>query len=404
LVTGATGFVGWHVTRRLIERAGPVRVLVRPASDLRSIDGLNVERVCGDLRDRSSLNKALDGVRQVFHVAADYRLWAKTPDDIYQSNVAGTLNLIDASRQAGVERFIYTSSVATIAVPAGERLPDETTEARLEQMIGHYKRSKFLAEQEVIKAAARGLPAVVVNPTTPIGPGDWKPTPTGRIIVDFLNGRIPAYVDTGFNIVAVEEVAEGHWLAATRGRIGERYILGERNITLREFLGLVAAASGRKAPRVQMPHAVALAAGYAENFVASILGREPRIPLEGVRMARHKMFVDCSKAARELGFKPTGVQAAIERAVRWYVDNGYVANYSPPRRGGVDATSKDIAKPPSNGADGVVRPAKLHSGAELTTIKASRYRARAARPSARNRVASRLLIDRAATPPQRGGE
>jgi dihydroflavonol-4-reductase len=324
LVTGATGFVGWHVTRLLIERSGHVRVLVRPASQTGAIDELNVERVCGDLRDRSSLNKALEGVRQVFHVAADYRLWAKNPDDIYESNVAGTLNLIDASRRAGVEQFIYTSSVATIAVPAGERLPDEATQARLDQMIGHYKRSKFLAEQEVMKAAAGGFPAVVVNPTTPIGPGDWKPTPTGRIIVDFLNGRIPAYVDTGFNIVAVEDVAEGHWLAAARGQVGERYILGDRNITLKDFLGLVAEVSGRKAPRIQMPHAVALAAGYADNFVSALLGREPSIPLEGVRMARHKMFVDCSKAARELGFKPTGIEGAIERAVRWYVKNGYV--------------------------------------------------------------------------------
>src|SRR5437764_2856140 len=248
LVTGATGFVGWHVTRLLMERTGRVRVLVRPSSDLRTIERLNAERVCGDLRDPASLKKALEGVGQVFHVAADYRLWAKNPDEIYQSNVGGTLNLIEASRQAGVQRFIYTSSVATIAVPAHGTLPDESTAASLDQMIGHYKRSKFLAEQEVLKAAAGGFPAVVVNPTTPIGPGDWKPTPTGKIVVDFLNGRIPAYVDTGFNIVAVEDVAEGHWLAATRGRIGESYILGERNITLKEFLGLTAGASGLRAP------------------------------------------------------------------------------------------------------------------------------------------------------------
>jgi len=324
LVTGATGFVGCHVARLLAERSGHVRVLVRPASQLRSIDGLNVERVTGDLRDPSALTKALEGVRRVFHVAADYRLWAKNPSELYQNNVAGTQNLIEASRQAGVERFIYTSSVATIAVPAGH-LPDETTQAGLDQMIGHYKKSKYLAEQEVIKAAANGFPAVVVNPTTPIGPWDWKPTPTGRIVVDFLNGRIPAYVDTGFNVVAVEDVAEGHLLAATRGRIGERYILGDRNVTLRDFLRFVAEASGHEAPRVRMPHAVALAAGYAENFFAVILGREPRIPLEGVRMARHKMFVDCSKAAGELGFRPTGVERAVERAVRWYVENGYVA-------------------------------------------------------------------------------
>ena len=328
LVTGATGFVGWHVARMLTERVGQVRVLVRPSSDLRSIDLLNVERISGDLREPASLKKALEGVRQVFHVAADYRLWTRNPDDIYQSNVGGTLSLIDESRKAGVERFIYTSSVATIAVPAGGRLPDETTEASLDQMIGHYKKSKFLAEQEVLTAAATGFPAVVVNPTTPIGPGDWKPTPTGRIIVDFLNGRIPAYVDTGFNVVAVEDVAEGHWFAATCGRIGERYILGERNITLKDFLKLTAAASNRRAPRVQIPHAVAFAAGYADNVAAWVLRREPRIPLEGVRMARHKMFVDCSKAARELGFMTTGIEGAIERAVKWYVENGYVPKYS----------------------------------------------------------------------------
>jgi len=299
-------------------------VLVRPSSQLRSIEGLNVDRVYGDLRDGSSLSTALEGVRQVFHAAADYRLWARNPEEIYESNVLGTRNLIEASRQAGVERFIYTSSVATIAVPAGDRLPDEKTEAGLDQMIGHYKRSKFMAERAVMQAAAGGFPAVVVNPTTPVGPGDWKPTPTGRIVVDFLNGRMPAYVDTGFNVVAVEDVAEGHWLAAKQGRIGERYILGGRNVTLKEFLDVVAAVTGRHAPRVRLPYAVALAAGYAENLLSSVIGREPRIPLEGVRMAKHKMFVDCSRAARELGFKPASIEGAIDRAVRWYVDNGYV--------------------------------------------------------------------------------
>jgi dihydroflavonol-4-reductase len=332
LVTGATGFVGWHVARLLTERAKPVRVLVRPTSQLRAIEALNVDRVYGDLRDRSSLRKVLEGVNQVFHVAADYRLWARDPDEIYENNVLGTRNLIDASQQAHVERFVYTSSVATIigarasrAVPAGNRLPDEQTQTRLEQMIGHYKRSKFMAEQEVMQAAANGFPAVVVNPTTPVGPGDWKPTPTGRIIVDFLNGRMPAYVDTGFNVVAVEDVAEGHWLAAKHGRIGERYILGQQNMTLKEFLDVMAAVAGRPAPRVRMPYTLALAAGYTENLMCSVIKRPPRIPLEGVRMAKHKMFVDSSRAARELGFRPAGVEAAIGRAVRWYIDNGYVA-------------------------------------------------------------------------------
>jgi len=324
LITGATGFIGWHVARLLTERVTGVRVMVRPTSRLRAIEGLNVDRVEGDLRDRTSLSKALDGVSEVFHVAADYRLWAKNPNDIYESNVLGTRNLIEASRQAGVERFVYTSSVATIAVPAGDRLPDERTQAGLDQMIGHYKRSKFMAEQEVMEAAVKGFPAVVVNPATPVGPGDWKPTPTGRIIVDFLNGRMPAYVDTGFNVVGVEDVAEGHWLAAKQGRVGERYILGDRNMTLKQFLAIVAAATGRPAPRIRLPYAVALAAGYTENLFCSVMGREPRIPLEGVRMAKHKMFVDCSRATRELGFRPAGLEAAIGRAVRWYIENGYV--------------------------------------------------------------------------------
>jgi dihydroflavonol-4-reductase len=377
LVTGATGFVGWHVARLLTERAGEVRVLVRPSSDLRSIDRLNVQRVSGDLREPLSLKKALEGVRQVFHVAADYRLWARNPDDIYQSNVGGTLNLIDESRKAGVERFVYTSSVATIAVPAEDRLPDERTKASLDQMIGHYKKSKFLAEQEVLRAATTGFPAVVVNPTTPIGPGDWKPTPTGRIIVDFLNGRIPAYVDTGFNVVAVEDVAEGHWLAATRGRIGERYILGERNVTLKDFLKLTAVASNRPSPRVQIPHGVAFAAAYAENVAAWFFGREPRIPLEGVRMARHKMFVDCSKAGRELGFQTTGIEGAVERAVKWYVENGYVG-----------AKKKD--SPPKLGGG----PSEARRGGSL--LEPPRLRS--------SKVAAHHLLERAATPPHLGGE
>src|SRR3989449_1973188 len=332
LITGAAGFLGWHVTRLLARHVESVRVLVRPTSQTRAMEGLNVDCVYGDLRDKASLANALEGVRQVFHVAADYRLWAKNPDEIYENNVVGTRNLLAASREAGVERFVYTSSVATIAVPSGDGLPDEGTPTRLDQMIGHYKRSKFMAEQEVMEAAAKGFPAVVVNPTTPVGAGDWKPTPTGRIIVDFLNGRIPAYVDTGFNVVAVEDVAEGHWLPAKHGRIGGRYIRGGRNMTLKEFLDVVAAAASRPAPSMRLPYAVALAAGYTENLLCSVLGREPRIPLEGVRMAKHKMFVDCSRATRDLGFNPSGAEGAIGRAVRWYIDNGYVED-SPPRSG-----------------------------------------------------------------------
>src|SRR5437867_2940817 len=323
LVTGATGFIGSHVTRVLTTRTKDIRVLARPTSVQRYIEGSPIEIVRGDLRDPASLAKALDGVKHVFHVAADYRLWSKNPSELYDNNVVGTQNLIFASRKAGVERFVYTSTVGTIAVP-GADLPDENAKATLEDMIGHYKKSKLLAEQEVLKAAAQGFPAVVVNPTAPVGPGDWKPTPTGRIIVDFLNGRMPAYVDTGLNLVAVEDVAQGHYLAAQHGRIGERYILGARNMTLKELLDALAVVTGLAAPRFRLPYAVAFAAGYAENLFCSIAGREPRIPLEGVRMARHNMFVDCPLATRELGFRPSSVEAALERAARWYIDNGYV--------------------------------------------------------------------------------
>jgi dihydroflavonol-4-reductase len=326
LVTGAAGFVGSHLTRLLIERRNNLRILLRPTSSTRSVDSFSCERVYADLRDASSLEKALKGVRQVFHVAADYRLWAKQPNEIYENNVGGTRNLIDAARRANVERFIYTSTVGTIAVPGGPQLPDEQTQATIHDMIGHYKKSKFMAEEEVLEAAAGGFPAVIVNPTTPIGPGDWKPTPTGRIVVDFLNGRMPAYVDTGFNVVGVEDVAEGHLLAAERGRAGQRYILGGRNVTLKEVLDALAAVTGRAAPRMRLPYTFALAAGYAESVLSTITGREPRIPLEGVRMARHKMFVDCSRAARELGFQAGGIEDALDRAARWYVSNGYVKN------------------------------------------------------------------------------
>jgi len=323
LVTGASGFIGSHLTRLVVRRGCRVRVLVRPGSRLNAIEALPVDVVRGDLRDPGSLAGAVDGVRRVFHAAADYRLWTRDPRELYASNVEGTRHLIDACRRAGIERFVYTSSVATIAVPRGSTLPDETTVARIDEMVGHYKRSKLLAEQEVLAAAAGGLPAIVVNPTTPVGPGDWKPTPTGRMIVDFLRGRMVAYLDTGLNLVPVEDVAEGHLLAAERGRVGERYILGGRNMTLQEIFEALAAVSGRPAPRKRMPFAAALAAGYASEAFARISGREPPVPLEGVRMARHRMFVDASKAQRDLGFVPGSVEGALERAVRWYVEHEY---------------------------------------------------------------------------------
>jgi dihydroflavonol-4-reductase len=325
LVTGATGFLGSHVARQLASRGDDVRVLVRPSSDTRALEGLEVERVIGDVRDVTSLDRAIADVTRVFHVAADYRLWARNPREIYESNVTGTRNLLDASRRAGVEKFVYTSTVATIAVPREGRLPDETTKSSVDEMIGHYKRSKYEAEQCAMQAAEAGLPVVIVNPTTPVGPGDWKPTPTGKIVVDFLNGRMPGYVDTGLNFVPVEDCAAGHLLAADRGRIGERYILGGRNLTLKEVLDMLASISGLRAPRWKFPHALAYVAACVGAAVSAATGREPQIPLEGVRMARHKMFVDASKAARELDFSPGPIEGAFERAVRWYETCGYVA-------------------------------------------------------------------------------
>jgi dihydroflavonol-4-reductase len=327
LVTGASGFIGSHVAKRLVAKGNHVRVLTRPTSRLEAIIDVDVERVTGDLRDPSSLGSALKGVQRVFHVAADYRLWASNPREIYQTNVDGTRNLLAAARRAGVERFVYTSTVGTVAAPGVlSGLPNEETVAGLHQMIGHYKRSKFLAEQEALQAACEALPVVIVNPTTPVGPGDWKPTPTGRMIVDFLNGRTPAYVDSGLNIVAVDDVAEGHWLAAERGKVGERYLLGGDNLTLQEIFGILARVSGRRAPNWKIPHGLAFAAGCAEAVISRIIRREPRIPLDGVRMARHKMFVDCSKAIRELGFSPGPADAALERAAQWYLDHGYAGS------------------------------------------------------------------------------
>jgi dihydroflavonol-4-reductase len=240
--------------------------------------------------------------------------------------------LLEAARRAGAERIVYTSTVATIAVPRHGALPNEETQAKLDDMIGHYKRSKFLAEQVVIDAARAGVPVVIVNPTAPVGPGDWKPTPTGRIILDFLQGKMPAYVDTGLNVVAVEDVAVGHLLAAEKGRVGERYILGARNMTLKQILDALSAITGRPSPRVRLPHAIALAAGYADELYSRLAGREPQIPVEGVKMSRHKMFVESDKAARELGYKPGKVEAALERAVRWYEEHGYIANRAGAKR------------------------------------------------------------------------
>src|SRR5271166_4817052 len=324
LVTGAAGFLGSHVTRQLVARGESVRVLMRPSSNNRAISDLPLEYVTGDLRDSASLERAMNRVKRVFHVAADYRLWAKKPQDIYDSNVGGTKNLLAAAKRAGVEQLIYTSTVATIAVDRPE-LPNEFTGAKLEEMVGHYKRSKWMAEREALQAAKEGLPVIVAMPTTPVGPWDWKPTPTGKIILDFLNGKMPGYVETGLNFVGVEECAAGHLLAAERGKVGERYLLGAENLTLKEMLDALAKITGLRAPGMKIPHGVALGVAYVESAFSRLVGKEPQIPVEGVKIAQHKMFVDASRAKRELGFEPGPVAAALERAVRWYQANGYVS-------------------------------------------------------------------------------
>ena len=322
LVTGATGFIGGHVARLLVERGCGVRVLVRPGSNLAGIAGLQVEKAEGDLRDIDSLRQALQGCRQLYHAAAEYRLWTKEPASIYQSNVDGTRNILQAASESGITKVVYTSTVGTVGFPR-HGLGSENSPANLVQISGDYKFSKLKAEQTAVQFAAQGLPVVIVNPTAPVGEGDLKPTPTGKIIVDFMRGAMPAYVDTGLNLVDVRDVAVGHLLAAEHGEPGQRYILGARNMTLREILETLARISGRRAPRLRLPYWAALAFSAAESALASVTGREPRAPLEAVRMARKKMFVSTEKAERELGFRPGPVEDALQRAVEWFRRNHY---------------------------------------------------------------------------------
>ncbi len=326
LVTGATGFVGSAVARQLLDRGQAVRVLARPGGDRRNIAGLSVEIAEGDLRDRASLDRALAGCDALFHVAADYRLWVPRPDEIYEANVAGTRALMLAAGEAGVKRIVYTSSVATLGIDSGGAPSDETTPAALSDMIGHYKRSKFLAEDEVRRLVAdQGLPAVIVNPSTPIGPRDIKPTPTGRMIVEAAAGRIPAFVDTGLNIVHVEDVAAGHLLAFDRGRVGERYVLGGRDMTLREILAEVARICGRRPPRVRLPHGLVLPVAYAAEAWARLArGGEPFVTVDGVRMARKRMFFSSAKAEAELGYGARAPGEALGDAIAWFRQAGYL--------------------------------------------------------------------------------
>ena len=321
LVTGATGFVGSAVARRLLARGHRVRALVRASSDLGNLEGLDVERVRGDLTDPPSLQAALAGCDALFHVAADYRLWTPDPQVLYTANVEGTRHLMEAALAQGVERIVYTSSVATLGLHADGTPADEDTPVSIHDMIGHYKRSKYLAERVVRElVATRGLPAVIVNPSTPVGPRDIKPTPTGRMVRDAALGRMPAYVDTGLNIVHVDDVAEGHCLALERGRTGERYILGGENLSLREILTIISSLTGRRPPRIRLPHELVLPLGYVAQTWARLRGGpEPRLTADGVRMARKKMYFSSGKARRELGYASRPAREALADAVAWFL-------------------------------------------------------------------------------------
>jgi dihydroflavonol-4-reductase len=301
-----------------------LRLLVRSGSDPRNIQTLNADRVVGDLRDPASIEKAMSGCDVVFHVAADYRLWVRDPQQMYLANVEGTRALLEAARKNKLRRVVYTSSVATMGFTSNGRPTDEDFPVSLDDMIGHYKRSKFMAEEVALAAGRGGMDVVVVNPTTPVGEQDIKPTPTGRIVVDFLRKKFPAYVDTGLNLVDVTECARGHVAALEKGRTGERYILGGQNLTLKQILDKLAAITGLPSPKVKLPYAVALAAGVVDEIVTGrILGREPRATIDAVRMGRKKMFVSCAKAERELGWKTVPVDDALRRAVEWFQTNGY---------------------------------------------------------------------------------
>jgi dihydroflavonol-4-reductase len=324
LVTGATGFVGAAVARALAAAGTEVRVLLRPDSDLRNLAGLAVEQVHGDLRDRDSLRRALTGCAQLYHVAAHYTLWAKNPSIFYDVNVTGTRVLMETAREAGTERIVYTSTIGAIGLPPDGGPGTEETPVSLDQMAGDYKRSKYLAEQEVLKLARAGLPVVIVNPSAPVGERDIKPTPTGQIIVDFMKGRMWAYIETGMNLIDVDDVAIGHLRAMERGRIGERYILGNRNLSLCEVFEILSGLTGVPAPRLRLPWQAIVPLAYANQWLADyITHRAPRIPLEGVKMAKHKMHYDCSKAIKELDLPQTPVEIALEKAVRWFRDHNY---------------------------------------------------------------------------------
>lgn len=324
-VTGATGFLGSHVARVLSDQGASLRLLVRPSSNLKNLAGLDAETASGDLRDPASLEKAMSGCDTVFHVAADYRLWVRDPQEMYRSNVEGTRAILEAARKVAVRRVVYTSSVATMGFTSNGHRADEDSPVALADMIGHYKRSKFMAEQVALQAGRSGMHVVTVNPTTPVGEQDIKPTPTGRIIVDFLKRKFPAYVETGLNLVDVTECARGHIAALEKGKSGERYILGGENLSLKQILDELGAISGLPSPSVKLPYAFAFAAAVVDETISGrILGREPRATIDTVRMGRKKMFASSAKAERELGWKLVPAENALRRAVDWFRSNGYV--------------------------------------------------------------------------------
>lgn len=326
LVSGATGFVGSAVVRRLLQQDRTVRVLARPSSDRRNLQDLPIEVAVGDLRDRASLENAVQGCEAVFHVAADYRLWTLDPEEMYEANVSGTRNLMLAAGEVGVRRIVYTSSVATLGIaPAGTPSTEETPSG-LDDMIGHYKRSKFLAEAEVSRLAeVEGLPVVIVNPSTPIGPRDIKPTPTGRMVVEAAAGRMPAFVDTGLNLAHVDDVADGHLLAMERGEIGERYILGGQDMSLQTILEEIADMVGRKPPRIRIPHNAILPVAYAVEGAARLFRtREPFVTIDGIRMAKKHMYFSSDKAREQLGYNPRPARDALRAAIDWFSENGYL--------------------------------------------------------------------------------
>jgi len=324
LVTGATGFIGGNLVRELLKGGFQVRAVARKDSDRRNIDGLDVEIAVGDLCDRPSLDRALEGCDVLFHVAAAYTFWTPNPSAVYETNVGGTENILAAAGDAGIKKVVYTSTESTIGIE-GHSLGTEEATATLDSLSGHYKKSKLLAERVALRMCAEGLPLIVVNPTMPVGPWDTKPTPSGQVVVDFLNGRMPAYVNTGLNVVGVGDVAKGHILALEKGRIGERYILGNKNLTLRDILGVLGEITGIKAPNVRIPIWLALGAAYVDESVrGKILKRPPRIPISAVRTARKFRHFDCSKAIHELGLPQTPIEEALSRAVSWFRQNGYV--------------------------------------------------------------------------------